>query len=46
MAEPVISVMAAIIWAVDLWMLFMNHILMEKKNFVKLMKNTERIWEL
>lgn len=38
---PVISVMDVIIWAEDLWMLFMSLILTVKRNCVSSMRNTE-----
>ena len=39
--EPVISVMDVIIWAEDLWMLFMSLILTVKRTCVSSMRNTE-----
>ena len=38
---PVIYVMDVIIWAEDLWMLFMSLILTVKRNCVSSMRNTE-----
>lgn len=42
----VISVMVATTWVADPWIFFMNRILTEKKNCVRLTKSTEKIWDL